>query len=131
MLDIHIGMCSEYQCGFFDIGHWTFTQVCTTNINVAFSILDIGRSHWFVQRISLFLFRYWTLDIHIALYSANVYFDISILDIQVRLVHWISNFPFGHWTLLFKHYVNVQCPISIRKIRHSLSLRNVKCPLSK
>ena len=49
--------------------------VCTEN--VAFSILDSGHSSRFVQRISMLLFRYWTLDSQTGLYGGCFFsFDI-------------------------------------------------------
>ena len=105
-LDIRIlGLYSECHCCFFGIGHWTFVyEVCTANVTVTFSVLDIGHSFTrFVQRMSQLLFRYWTLDIRIlSLYSEChcCFFGIGHWTfVYYRFVQRMSQLLFRYWTL--------------------------------
>ena len=66
---------------YIDIVYWTYTQIRTANIKVAFLILDIEYSNGLVQWMSLLVQQYWILNTHIELYS-----EISML-------------PFWCWTL--------------------------------
>ena len=67
---------------YIDIGHWTFTWVCTVNVYLT-SILDFGHSHRFVQWM-------YTLYINIGHWT---------LDIILGFVQWlcILNIDIGHW----------------------------------
>ena len=106
-LDIHTGLYSECLLCYLDIGHWTFSQVCTVNVYLAS--------------------QYWTLDIHIGLYSECLLCYLEIGHWTFTQVQWVSSLLFRYWTFTNGRYS--ECPFFRLEVAHWCT-NPCECPMS-
>ena len=106
-LGIHIGLYSEISNNLFVIGHSQFVQ------RISKFLFDIGNCTFtWVCTVDIKVpFRYWTLDIHMGLYS-GYQSSFLLLDIGYShgFVQWISKFLFviGHCTFAWVCTVDIK-----------------------